>query len=280
MLSSPATALAQILVAALLAFPATSALAVESPWVKTDKADIRLISAGASGTDGALRAGVDIRMARGWHTYWRYPGDAGIPPRFDWSGSINLAAAEIRWPTPARIAVEGGIESIGYTDSVLFPVLIRPADAAKPVALRLRIDFGVCDKICIPASAKVAIDIPPGSGKRQPALDAAEALVPSTAKLAGDALPRVIAAKLEPGKPPRALIEVAVTPGKPFDLFAEGPSGDWALPLPKLIEHKDGRARFAIPIEGAPSGASPRPAKVRLTLVSGSKAVESLVPLD
>jgi DsbC/DsbD-like thiol-disulfide interchange protein len=279
MLSRPGALIAQILLIAPLALPAASALALESPWAKADKSEVRLISAGAAGAKAPLRAGVEIRMARGWHTYWRYPGDAGIPPRFDWSGSSNLGSAEIRWPAPQRISVEGGIESIGYTDSVLFPVIIRPADATKPVALRLKIDFGVCDKICIPASAKVAIDIPPGSGKSHALLDAAEAHVPSVGK-SGNAAPAVIAAKLEPGSPLRAAIEIAVTPGKPFDLFAEGPTDDWALPLPKLVGQKDGRAHFSLPLEGAPSGTGPTPAKLRLTIVSGSEAIESLVPLD
>jgi DsbC/DsbD-like thiol-disulfide interchange protein len=266
----------RILVAVALVTPA-SAAALESPWIKTDTADVRLVSAGAR--DGeAIRAGVEIRMPRGWHTYWRYPGDAGIPPRFDWSGSSNLAGAEIRWPAPQRISVEGGIESIGYTDSVLFPVLIRPMDATKPVTVRLRANFGVCEKVCIPAVATIAMEIPAGSGKRHAALEAAEARIPSPAK--SDAGPRVISVKKEPGNPPRALIEVAVAPGKPFDLFAEGPSSDWALPLPKLIHQKDGRARFTLPLEGAPSGAGPTPAKLRLTLVSGDQAIESLVPLD
>lgn len=278
MFSGRHPSLTQFLAAALVALLAASATAAESPWVKSDKAEVRLISAGAPGADKPLRAGVEIRMAPGWHTYWRYPGDAGIPPRFDWSGSSNLASAEIRWPAPTRISVEGGIESIGYTDSVLFPVLIRPVDATKPVALRLKIDFGVCERVCIPASATLAVDIPPGSGKRHAALDTAETRVPSAAK-PGTAL-RVIAAKTEPGKPPRAVIDVAVAPGKRFDLFAEGPTADWALPLPRLVSQKDGRARFTVPLEGAPSGTGPTPAKLRLTLVSGDSAVETLVPLD
>jgi DsbC/DsbD-like thiol-disulfide interchange protein len=260
---------------ATLALPAAHASAFESAWAKTDKADVRLLSAGARDGTASIRAGVEIRMARGWHTYWRYPGDAGIPPRFDWSGSSNLAAAEILWPAPTRIAVEGGIESIGYKDGVVLPVVIRPTDATKPVALRLKVDFGVCEKICIPASAKLTLDVPPGSAKRIAALDAAEARVPSLAQPG-----KLARAKVEPGNPSRAVVDIAVTAGKPFDLFAEGPTGDWALPLPKLIEQKDGRARFVIPLEGAPSGASPTPGKLRLTFVSGDEATESLVPLD
>ena len=54
-------------------------------------------------------AAVEIRLAPGWHTYWRVPGEAGIPPRFDWSGSQNLAAVAYEWPRP-EIIVSYGIE--------------------------------------------------------------------------------------------------------------------------------------------------------------------------
>jgi len=279
MFSRSGALLAQFLLTALFALPAATVLALESPWAKADKSEVRLISAGSSDADKSQRVGVDIRLARGWHTYWRYPGDAGIPPRLDWSGSTNLASAEIRWPAPRRILVEGGIESIGYTDGVLFPVIVRPVDTTKPIALRLKIDFGVCEKICIPASARLALDIPPESGKQNAALEAAEARVPLAPK-PGDTVPRVIGSKLQPGKPPQALIEVAVASGKSIDLFAEGPTGDWALPLPKLVEHKGGRARFSLTLEGAPTGTGPIPPKLRLTLISGNDAIESLVPLD
>ena len=258
--------------------PAGAGTALESPWSNAGKAEVRLLAGRSLGTGSPLRAGVEIRMARGWHTYWRYPGDAGIPPRFDWSGSGNVSSVEVRWPAPQRILIEGGLESIGYSDDVLFPIYVRAADAEKPVALRLKLDFGVCEKICIPASAKVALDIPLGSGKRNPLLDAAESRVPALAQ--SNQKLGVISAKLEQGKPPRALIEVAAPAGKPFDLFAEGPADDWALPLPKLIEHKNGRARFSVAIEGAPAGADPVPSKLRLTLVSGDRSIETFVPLD
>jgi len=277
MLSRFRAMLTRFVLGVFLVLPAGAASAVESPWANAGKAEVRLVAGGAN---APTRAGVEIRMARGWHTYWRYPGDAGIPPRFDWSGSGNVALVEIRWPAPQRIPIEGGLESIGYSGDVLFPVHIRAADAAKPVTLRLKLDFGVCEKICIPASAKIALEIPPGGGKRHALLDAAEARVPAIAKSGDNQKLGVISAKLEQSKPPRALIEVAAPSGRPLDLFAEGPADQWALPLPELIEHKDGRARFALPIEGAPAGAGPIPSKLRLTLVSGDEAIEAVVPLD
>ena len=277
MLSHFRAALTRSSLGVILVLSAGAATALESPWANAGKAEVRLLAGGASGAD-VTRAGIEIRLARGWHTYWRYPGDAGIPPRFDWSGSGNVATVEIRWPAPERIPIEDGLASIGYSGDVLLPLDVRAVDAAKPVTLRLKLDFGVCEKICIPASAKVALDIPPGAGKRHALLDAAESRVPALHQ-SNEQL-GVISAKLKHGKPPQALIEVAAPAGKPFDLFAEGPADGWALPLPKLIEHKDGRARFILPLEGAPAGAGPIPSKLRLTLVSGDRAIETTVPLD
>ena len=278
MLSRFRAMLARSSLGIILVLPAGAASALESPWTNAGKAEVRILADRSLGASAPLRAGVEIRMARGWHTYWRYPGDAGIPPRFDWTGSGNVATIEVRWPAPERIPIEDGLESIGYSGDVLLPIHVRAIDAAKPVTLRLKLDFGVCEKICIPATARVALDIPPGVGKRQPLLDAAEARVPSLAQ-SNEKL-RVISARLEQGKPPRALIEVAAPAGQPFDLFAEGPTDHWALPLPKRIEHEGGRARFTLPLEGAPAGAGPIPSKLRLTLVSGDRSIETFVTLD
>jgi DsbC/DsbD-like thiol-disulfide interchange protein len=262
-----------VTLAGLALFPA-QAVALESVSVDAGKAQARLIAASAT------RAGVEIRLANGWHTYWRYPGDAGIPPRFDWTGSENIESVEVRWPAPERIAIEKDIVSIGYKESVVFPLNIQPADPAKPVALRMKVDFGVCEKICVPATAQLSLDIPAALKQKQAALYAAEKRLPSETPVGGSADLRVISAKLEKGKPARAIVEVGVPEGKPFDLFAEGPSDDWALPLPKKLDAGGGRARFAIPIDGAPIGGPSVPPKLRLTLVAGDRAIETVVPLD
>jgi DsbC/DsbD-like thiol-disulfide interchange protein len=256
------------------------ALALESPWTDTGKANLRLLAAAPSVAGAPLRAGIEIRLAPGWHTYWRYPGDAGVPPRFDWSGSGNLATVEVRWPAPERIQVEGGLQSIGYHDDVILPLRVRAKDPAQPVSLRLKLDIGVCEKICIPAEARLALDIPARPSGSSAALDAADARVPAAAALGKSKNFGVLSVRLERGKNPRALIEVAAPDGKPLDLFAEGPTDDWALPLPNRISSGNGRARFAVSIEGAPAGGSPTPSKLRLTLVAGNEAIEVTAPLD
>jgi DsbC/DsbD-like thiol-disulfide interchange protein len=265
------------LLASLLIAPAASAL--ESSWVEAANSKVRLLAGGAAAKE-FLRAGIEIQLKSGWHTYWRYAGDAGIPPHFDWSGSKNIAAVEILWPAPTRIRVEDGIESIGYYDSVTLPLRVRPHDPTKPVMLQLNLKFGVCEKICIPANAKTALEIPSGSSAPSLVLKAAEARVPIKAKLGAAGTLRVLSGKVERGKAPQVLVDVAGPPGVPLDLFAEGPTEAWALPLPKRIEAKDERVRFVIPIDGAPTGGSLIPQNLRLTLVAGPDAIEVMAPLD
>jgi DsbC/DsbD-like thiol-disulfide interchange protein len=262
--------------AALIAAGA-AAWAGESKWSDSGKAKVRLLAAGTSAPTGAIRAGVEIRLERGWHTYWRYAGDAGIPPRFDWTSSTNLASADVLWPAPQRIPVEDGIQSIGYKDSVLLPVRVTPRDPSKPVTLRLKVDFGICEKICIPASAEMALEIVPGSGASLPALDKAEARVPVQAGLGAPGALRIAAAKIERGKKPSLVVDVEVPPGKAADLFAEDTANSWSPPLPKRQSSKDGRVRFAIALDDA--GASP-PKSLRLTLVAGEESIEAVAPLD
>jgi DsbC/DsbD-like thiol-disulfide interchange protein len=262
----------------VLALAAAPAQAAESNWSDSGKAKVRLIAVGAPSAGAPIRAGIEIRLDRGWHTYWRYAGDAGIPPRFDWSRSVNLATADVLWPAPQRIAVEDGIESIGYKDAVLLPLRIKARDPAKPVMLRLKLDFGVCEKICIPASADVALDAVVNAGQSFPALDRSEASVPATAKVGDHGALRIAAAKIERGKNATVVVDVEVPPGRSFDLFAEDPADRWSPPLPQRKSAKNGRARFVIALED--EGSSPPLKNLRLTLVSGENGIEVLAPLD
>jgi DsbC/DsbD-like thiol-disulfide interchange protein len=108
--------------------------------------------------DGAHMAAVDLTLAPGWKTYWRSPGDAGIPPRFDWSGSQNLAAVRIHWPAPS-VFESNGLQTIGYHDHLLLPVEVQPVDPSLPVTLSLRMELGVCDEICLPAMIDLRSDL-------------------------------------------------------------------------------------------------------------------------
>ena len=124
-----------------------------SRWDGDARTAARLIAGSPAAGSSVLRAGIEIRLKSGWHTYWRYPGDAGVPPQFDFKASQNLKSVNVLYPAPLRM-VEDGASIIGYLSNVVLPLRIVPQDAGKPVALRLKLGYAVCEKLCVPAEAK------------------------------------------------------------------------------------------------------------------------------
>lgn len=128
-------------------------------------------------------AAVRITLAPGWKTYWRAPGDAGIPPAFDWSGSRNVAAVTPHFPVP-HVFWQNGMRSVGYADGVVLPLAVTPAPGGGEMRLAGRIDIGVCEEVCIPVSLDLAADLP-AAGSPDPAIAEAMAARPIPAEAAG-----------------------------------------------------------------------------------------------
>src|SRR5688572_24408995 len=147
-----------------------------SPWSNDIRSAARLIAGNAPRDSATLRAGIEIKLQPGWKTYWRYPGDSGVPPQFDFTGSENLASAEVLYPAPHSFKDEAGT-SIGYKEAVIFPVRVAPRDPSKPVKLNAKIDYAVCEKLCIPAEGKAQLVLERNAATND-ALRAAEARVP------------------------------------------------------------------------------------------------------
>jgi DsbC/DsbD-like thiol-disulfide interchange protein len=127
-------------------FPKFAAAAVPRPY------RVSLVSGGT--VDGLWQAGIVIEMEPGWKTYWRIPGDAGIPPQFDWTGSENIDSVDVQLPIPTRFHDASG-DGIGYHDKVLFPLLIKPKISSQKSLAKLDIFFAVCNSVCIPAKARL-----------------------------------------------------------------------------------------------------------------------------
>src|SRR5690348_14650316 len=125
-----------------------------SDWAMDIRSAVRLIAASAPANGARYRAAVEIRMDPGWHTYWRYPGDSGVPPKFDFSNSGNVREVRVLYPAPHGFSDEAGV-FIGYRDHVIFPVDVTPRDPQKPITLKLDLFYAVCDKLCVPAAGKI-----------------------------------------------------------------------------------------------------------------------------
>jgi len=228
-----------------------------------------------------LRAGVEIKLGRGWHTYWRYPGDSGVPPQFDFGQSQNVKSVDVLWPAPQRLAEAGGV-AIGYVNNVIFPLRIVPADAGKPVVLRLKLDYAICEKLCLPVEGKVELALARGPSSQDAALAAAEARVPQKQALGQGRALAVRSVRREDGAArPRVVVDLAAPAGSPIDLFAEGPTPQWALPVPEPVKDAPaGVRRFAFEIDGVPPGASDRGVFLTLTAVGSGQAIEVEARLD
>lgn len=164
------------LVSALVA--ALPATLMANPY--EDNLTMRLLP-GWRTADGTHVAGLELTLAPGWKTYWRAPGEAGVPPVFDWAGSGNLAAARISWPRPEVFDLNG-LRSIGYHDRVVLPLVLTPRDAGQPITLRGDVTLGICEEICVPLDLDLAGTLPAAAGRRDPAIAAALADRPYTAR--------------------------------------------------------------------------------------------------
>jgi DsbC/DsbD-like thiol-disulfide interchange protein len=252
-----------------------------SRWDGDARSAARLI-AGSSPLDGGpIRAGVEIRLKSGWHTYWRYPGDAGVPPRFDFSESQNLKSVQVLWPAPQRIP-EQGLVTIGYAADVILPLAIVPQIRGEPVKLRLKLDYAVCETLCVPAEAKAELVLTGGASSHEAVLAAAEARVPEKLPLGEGAALAVKSVRRDTaGGRSRVLVDLAAPPATEIALFAEGPTADWALPVPAAVDGAPkGLQRFAFELDGAPPGASYDGAHIALTAVAGDAAIEVVTRLD
>ena len=166
----------RLLAAALLVgFLAGPALAAPPRAGSPLKVAVTLISEGASIEPGSpLWVGLRQRIAPGWHTYWLNPGDSGEAPSIEWSLPSGFGAEPIVWPQPERLPV-GPAMSYGYTKEVVLLTRVTvPADArpGSRVTLRGRASWLVCEKICIPEEADVALTLPVAAGRPAPAATA------------------------------------------------------------------------------------------------------------
>jgi DsbC/DsbD-like thiol-disulfide interchange protein len=249
----------------------------ESPWEKETYSEVRLVS-GAAADSGEVLAGVQIKLDPGWKTYWRTPGDSGVPPSFDWSGSKNLKEARVLYPTPRRFADASGT-AIGYENEVVFPIKITPEHADQPVELRLNVNYGLCKTLCIPNEAKLSIELPPQTAAGHGDDLLLQRFVDRVPKPAeADTLPAlgVVEAKLE-GSSPELIVDVHFPEGATgTDLFIEAPDGNF-VPVPKpLSQLEGGKQRFVVSFSSPAEVAAIKSKPLTLTLVSDQGAREAI----
>lgn len=255
-----------ILVWTILMALASGAFALESEPYKSNSLEASLVSVqeGISEDTQTFTAGLNVKLEDGWKTYWRSPGEVGLPPEIDWSASQNIESVDFQYPAPTRFRAFG-IENFGYSHAVLFPLQVTLKDAGQPAVLAGNFSLLVCADVCIPDDFTLSLSLNRGSGIDA---DVAEEITQAVAQV-----------PLSGGESYNALAHVSddvltvdISSEIPFskpDVFTEfGEIASFGAPDIRLSDDKL-RLWAAVPILSV----GPEASDLDLTVVDGERAV-------
>jgi DsbC/DsbD-like thiol-disulfide interchange protein len=255
--------------------PATAAT---GDWVDGSKARVRLLIAGVDAS-GRLQAGLEIEVEPDWSTYWRSPGDAGIPPTLDFSASRNAGGVEIAFPPPLRHD-DGMTVTNVYEGDVILPVTATLADPHALGELSVKLDIGVCQEVCIPDHFEATLAFDPGVKDADTAdvLQQARDLLPKAPEPGRFAVDKVTRSG---GTDKRPAFEVSATLPDPKNasVFVEGPA-DWYGDIPKFVSGDDTHGVYRVTFDRLTAKTALAGAKLRITIVSAGRAMEQWIGLD
>ena len=260
--------------------PFEHALAAASTWVVEDQVSVRLLSAvDRVGDNKFIPMGLHFKLKPGWKIYWRSPGDAGLPPRISWKNSKNVASAKIQWPAPSRFSVLG-LETLGYKKEVVLPINVSLLEKGA-TTLNLKLDYLVCEEVCIPYSSKLSLTLPRGDEKPSSVanlLARYQATVPMRDDRHGISVKGAMFQKVEKGIQV-ALVADAKVPFVAPDVFMEGPDGSY-FGRPEVIFSED-KKRVWLTLKA--SGVTPsgfEKSGLVATLVDEERSMEVSIPVD
>ena len=222
--------------------------------------------------DGRRVTALQLTLAPGWKTYWRSPGDAGIPPQFDWSLARNLGDVDVTWPTP-KVFVDNGFRSVGYSGQVVIPLHVTPSRSGKPVRLRGTMALGVCADICIPHQIDFDTVLDAPDAGPTPAIVAALAHVPYSER---EAEVRNATCKLSPtehGMQIEAGVTLPHTGGTEVAVIETGTSGVW-VSEPKTSRQGDTFTATSEMVHPSGGAFGIDRSEVRITILGGNYAVD------
>ena len=242
-------------------------------WAKVLHSQARLVR-GVMQPDGSIEAGVHIKLDPGWKTYWRVPGDAGVPPEFNWLRSVNVSDVTVLWPAPIRFRDQYG-DGIGYKDEVVFPIVVSPADWTKASTVKLTLHFAVCNDICAPVRADLALEIPVQSVRPQYAGLIARYMsqVPKPVE-EGDGLRIVNVGTEATDRDVHLVVDIAHEDGSnAVDVFLEGPEELYFNTPVEVAAGVDQQKRYRIRVDGEDGTDALNDARLNFVLVQGDKRV-------
>ncbi|WP_052726205.1 protein-disulfide reductase DsbD domain-containing protein [Devosia epidermidihirudinis] len=133
------------------------AFAGETPWQEVAPGvNLRLVSTGQINADGTALIGLELDMPENTKTYWRVPGDTGLPTELDFAGSTGVLDHEILWPYPTRYEADGYLDYV-YLGPTMLPIELKLAAGANNIEVSAVL--GVCSDICVPAQAHFSLPV-------------------------------------------------------------------------------------------------------------------------
>ncbi len=275
-MSYPRLVVARMPVASLIAILAYLHLslldithAAQSDWRDLGGGKVRLLAT-VDPASNKLSGGIEVRLKPGWKTYWRYPGSSGIPPKFDFSSSNGIAVSQVSFPAPSRLG-ENDAAYAGYENSVTFP-FSGQINNAKGSRLELSLVIGLCEEICIPARAQLAIETNQ--------LMQSDRLTAGLIDLAWLSVPKTVPAEMLVSKirdTGNGKLEITISKEYESDsgnLFVEGPE-NWYLTPATKGGNINGQSVFYLDISRAPSNTDIVNADLKYTLVSSEFSVQT-----
>ena len=131
---------------------------LSSRWIVDQYSKSRLFVGGYDKEKKILHLGWHVTLKEGWKTYWRSPGDAGLPPRWAWKEAKNIDAITVNWPAPHRLNIFD-MDTYIYHDEVILPIAVTIKDGQQAVSIALDMDYMICAEICVPQSASYSLDV-------------------------------------------------------------------------------------------------------------------------
>ncbi|MCF6215999.1 MAG: hypothetical protein L3J58_07485 [Emcibacter sp.] len=132
---------------------------ISSSWIIDQYTKSRLFVGGYDKEKKHLYLGWQISLKDGWKTYWRSPGDAGLPPRWTWTQNRNIQKISVNWPAPKLLHIFG-MDTYVYYHEVILPITMEISDITKPTSILLNLEYMICAEICIPKEGRYRLDIP------------------------------------------------------------------------------------------------------------------------
>ena len=264
----------------ILFAPTLGAADTASTWDRAEFTEVRLIAATDTvGYDETIQLGLQFRMDPGWKIYWRSPGDAGSPPVLNFEGSTNIVSFEIDWPVPERFMEAGDLETVGYLDSVVFPIRGQLETIGEKVLIRALIEYQTCKTICIPITAVASLELPSGPAAPNAFAKLIDHYLAKVPRRLEDTSITIETISLT-GTPPMQVLELGLQANKEFSdpsLLVEGPR---AVRFSRGTKHLSPDFRnviFRVPVESH-VGQTIIGEQILVTLVDSAHAVE--FPVD